>query len=161
LNVRIGIVDSGVYRAHPSVGAIAGEVVIAGEDITDHLGHGTAVTATIRAEAPEADLYIVKIFDRSLACPIKTLLLGLEWCIANQMDLVNLSLGTVNPEHAGALRDLVQRATAAGIRIVAPASSLPGTLSGVVAVEGSAAAGTLDGPSFAVAQHTGRLASIV
>src|SRR4051812_7299806 len=122
--MRVGIVDSGVFAAHPLVGPIAGGVAIAGEDLTDHLGHGTAVAATVRAEAPEAELYIVKIFDRSLVCPIETLVAGLEWCIANRMDLVNLSVGT--PGHAEQLSEIARR-----IRIVAPAGSNPGDLEGV------------------------------
>ena len=158
MSVRVGIIDSGVYADHPLVGPIAGGVAIAGEDVTDRLGHGTAVAATIHAEAPDAELYIVKIFDRSLACPIATLLRGLEWCIDAQLDLINLSLGTSNHEHAEALTAVVERATAAGIRIVAPAGSLPGDIGGVISVEGAAAAGSLQGQSFAVAHHTGRLA---
>jgi subtilisin len=159
VTVRIGIVDSGVHAGHPLVGSIAGGVVIAGEDLDDHLGHGTAVAATIRQLAPDAELYIVKIFDRSLACPAATLLRGLAWCIDNRMDLVNLSLGTCNDEHQPALVELVRRAVAGGIRIVAPAGSLPGDLEGVIAVEGSAQAGSLKGSSFAVARATGELAS--
>ena len=159
MSVRIGIVDSGVYTGHPLVGAIAGGVAIAGEDWSDHLGHGTAVAATIRGLAPAAELYAVKVFDRSLACPIATLLKGIEWCIRERMDLINLSLGTSNRAHEAVLRALVDRAIAAGIEIIAPAGSLPGDLPGVIAVAGTASAGSLDGVSFAVAQETGRRAA--
>ena len=161
MSARVAIADSGIYAAHPSPGAIAGGIAIAGEDLTDHLGHGTAVAATIRAGAPDAELFIVKIFDRSLACPIGVLLRGLDWCIENRMDLVNLSLGTHNPAHKEALRQAVWRAAAAGVRIVAPMGSLPGDLDGVIGVEGSAPAGSLDGASFAVARRTGELASLI
>ena len=161
MSARVAIVDSGIFAEHPSVGAIAGGIAIAGEDLTDHLGHGTAVAATIRAAAPDAGLFIVKIFDRSLACPAGELLRGLDWCIANRMDLVNLSLGTSNPAHAEALRAVVERAAAAGVRIVAPVGSLPGDLEGVIGVAGSAPAGSLDGVSFAVARRTGELASLI
>ncbi len=149
--MRVAIVDSGIFAAHPLVGPIAGGVAIVGEDLTDHLGHGTAVAATIRASAPTAELFVVKIFDRSLACPIDTLVAGLEWCIANGMDLVNLSVGTTG--HAEILSGIAAR-----IRIVAPAGTNPGDLEGVIRVTGSAKAGSLEGPSFAVARHTGQLA---
>ena len=159
MNVRVGIVDSGVYAGNPLVGAIAGGVAIVGEDLSDQLGHGTAVAANIRQNAPAADLYVVKIFDRSLACPLMTLLRGIEWCLEHHMHFVNLSLGTANAKHEPQLRALVDRATALGVVIVAPAGSLPGDLEGVVRVIGTARAGSLEGSSFAVAAETGRLAA--
>lgn len=154
MSVRVAILDSGIFAAHPAVGMIAGCAVIVGEDITDHIGHGTAVAATIRRLAPHAEIYVVKIFDRSLACPIGTLLSALDWAVQKRMDLVNMSLGTSNPAHRAALEPYVSK-----LRIVAPAGSLPGDLDGVERVSGTARAGSLEGVSFAVAERTGELAA--
>ena len=70
--VRIAVIDSGVYAAHPHVGAVAGGVGIREDgtvvdDYVDGLGHGTAVTAAIREKAPNADIFAIKVFWHTLA----------------------------------------------------------------------------------------------
>jgi hypothetical protein len=81
----------------------------------------------------------VKIFDRRLSAPIDRLVAGLRWAIRERMDLINLSLGTANVEHAGLLGEVVHEAVAAGTRIVgayedARVRWLPGCLRGVTPV---------------------------
>src|SRR5579883_1350015 len=95
--MKIAIVDSGIHPNHPHVGKVAGGVAIAGDDLTDRLGHGTAVAGAIRERNPEAELYAVKIFDRRLSTTHATLLKALNWCEENAMDLINLSVGTNKP----------------------------------------------------------------
>lgn len=136
--MRIGIIDSGIHAGHPHVGSIAGAIQFTadgiGGDAVDRLGHGTAVAGAIREKVPEAELFAIKVFDRRLSAEIGAILRSLQWCRENAMDVVNLSLGTANPEHrealAAALRDN-------GI-VVSAAGMLPGDLGGVVAVEGDA-----------------------
>jgi subtilisin family serine protease len=142
--VRIGVVDSGVHAAHPHVGAVAGGVAIDEEgrehdDYIDRLGHGTAVAAAIKEKAPDAELYAVKVFDRSLSTRISTLVAAIDWSARNGMHLVNLSLGTARPEHERVLTAAIGRAAALGTVIVAAAEDegvrwLPGSLPGVVSV---------------------------
>src|SRR6478752_1228633 len=102
--VRIAVVDSGVHAAHPHVGSVAGGVGIDDDgrvydDYVDRLGHGTAVAAAIREKAPDAEIYAVKVFDRSLSTRISALVAAIDWSAANGMHLVNLSLGTARMEH--------------------------------------------------------------
>lgn len=92
--MKIAIIDSGIHVNHPHVGQIAGGIAIIGDDLTDRLGHGTAVAGAIREKAPDAELYAVKIFDRRLSTNFDTLRRALEWCVENHMDIVNLSVGT-------------------------------------------------------------------
>jgi subtilisin family serine protease len=142
--VRIAVVDSGVHAAHPHVGAVAGGVAIDEEgrehaDYIDRLGHGTAVAAAIKEKAPDAELYAVKVFDRSLSTRISTLVAAIDWSARNGMHLVNLSLGTARPEHERVLTEAIRRAAALGALIVAAAEDdgvrwLPGSLPGVVSV---------------------------
>ncbi len=134
MSVRIGIVDSGIHAGHPHVGEVAGGVGIGGGDWVDRIGHGTAVAAVIREKAPAADLFAVKIFHDRLATRIEPLVEALEWCVANHMRMINLSLGTQNPAHEAALRAAVERVVAAGIVLVAAHEWLPGVLPGVVPV---------------------------
>ena len=147
--VRVGIVDSGVHASHPHVNGVAGGVAItagpAGRDgreepdYIDRIGHGTAVAAVIREKAPEAALFAVKVFHDVLVTRVESLIQGIDWCIAQRMDLINLSLGTQNTAHADLLRAAVNRAAAAGIRMVAAYEDqgvrwLPGSLAGAVPV---------------------------
>jgi hypothetical protein len=128
--MKIAIIDSGIHAGHPHVGPVAGAVHFAGADAIDRLGHGTAVAGAIREKAPDADLFAVKVFDQRLSITIATLLQALDWCRENSMDIVNLSLGTTNPEHRAALQTAVR---GNGI-VVSAAGMMPGILPGVVAV---------------------------
>lgn len=142
--VRVAIVDSGVYAAHPHVGGVAGGIAIADdgsidEDFVDRLGHGTAVAAAIREKAPDAELFAVKVFWRSLSTDVRTLTLAIDEACAHGADIINLSLGTAEPQHGGDLAAAVRRARAHGAFIVAAAADeavtwLPGSLDDVVPV---------------------------
>jgi subtilase family protein len=143
--MKIGVIDSGVYAAHPHVNGVAGGIGITSDgreqsDYTDHLGHGTAVTAVIREKAPEAEIFAVKIFHESLTTRIEPLIAAIDWCVRNRMDLINLSLGTSNPAHEPPLLETVGRVRAWGGLLVAAGEDagtrwLPGSLPGARAVE--------------------------
>jgi subtilase family protein len=92
--MKIAIVDSGVHPDHPHVCGIAGGVAITGDDLLDRLGHGTAIAGAIREKVPDAELYAVKVFDRRLSANLETIFRALQWCTENEMDVINLSLGT-------------------------------------------------------------------
>jgi hypothetical protein len=144
LGVRVAVIDSGVHASHPHVHGISSEAAFddAGSpaaDAVDRLGHGTAVAAAIREKAPDAELLSVKVFDRSLAATAAALASAICWAADQGARLINLSLGTTNPEHAAALAAAIDHATRAGAIVVAAAPDarhawLPGGLDGVVAV---------------------------
>jgi len=91
--MKIAIIDSGIHARHPHVGGIAGGVAIVGEDLLDRLGHGTAIAGAIREKAPEAEIYAVKVFDRRLSTSLETIFRALQWCVENQIEVINLSVG--------------------------------------------------------------------
>ena len=95
--MKIAIIDSGIHPGHPHVGPVAGGIAIVGEDLTDRLGHGTAVAGAIREKFPGAELYAVKIFHRRLSTTHENLLKALEWCESNAMDVINLSVAAAKP----------------------------------------------------------------
>ncbi len=128
--MKIAIIDSGVFESHPHIGRISGAVSFAGDDPIDRMGHGTAVTAAVRDLAPNAELYSVKVFDRRLSVTIDAIVQALQWCRDHSMDLINLSLGTANPDHRAVLAEAV---SGNGL-IVSAAGMLPGDLPAVVAV---------------------------
>src|SRR5262245_61210290 len=116
--VRIAVIDSGVHATHPHINGVAGGVGIDIDghvhgDFVDRLGHGTAVTAVIREKAPEAEILAVKVFDRELTASGVSLAAACEWAIRERVQLVNLSLGTLNPDHGPALSRIVTQAAEA------------------------------------------------
>jgi subtilisin family serine protease len=142
--VRVAIIDSGVNPSHPHVGPVAGGIAIdehgaEHRDYLDRLGHGTAVTAAIKEKVPDAELFAVKVFDRTLSTNMASLVAGIDWAANAGAHLVNLSLGTSRQAHERTLRDAVDRATARGTLIVSAyddgeARWLPGSLAGVIPV---------------------------
>ena len=141
--VRIGMIDTGVNSAHPHVGNVAGGVTIGPDGETagyeDRLGHGTAIAALLHQQAPEAQLIGVKVFDRTLATNRDTVIRAIDWCLRNEIDIINLSLGTANPAHRIGFEDTVRRISANGKAIVSAHDingtlALPGCLPGVIAV---------------------------
>ena len=143
--VRVAVIDSGVYASHPHVGGVAGGVAIdeqghESDDFVDRLGHGTAVTAAIREKAPDAELFAVRVFDRTLTTQIATLVHAIEWAARSGMHVANLSLGTANVAHEALLRGVVERTSRLGLIIVSARDDegvrwLPGSLPGVVPVQ--------------------------
>jgi subtilisin family serine protease len=141
--VRIAAIDSGVNPNHPHVQPIAGGVRITtdGEDeqYIDVLGHGTAIAGAIREKAPDADIYAVKVFERSLVTSGAILLRAIDWCLEQEIQFINLSLGTLNDEYRAAFLERIFRANEAVTRIVAAFEmnglpALPGSLAGVAGV---------------------------
>ena len=135
--VRIAVIDSGVHAAHPHVRGVAGGLAIREDgtlldDYVDRLGHGTAVTAAIREKAPGAEIFAIKVFWRTLATDIVTLVRAID-------TVINLSLGTADMQHRDRLEAAVARARAHNAIIVAANDDggvrwLPGCLADVVPV---------------------------
>lgn len=142
--VRVAVVDSGIFAAHPHVGGVAGGLAIGddgsrSDDYVDRLGHGTAVAAAIREKAPDAELFAVKVFWRTLATDVSTLVRAIDEASARGAGVINLSLGTPQQDQRDALAAAVARAAARGAFVVSAAAQdgvewLPGSLDGVVGV---------------------------
>lgn len=143
--VRVAVIDTGVHADHPHVAGISGGIGFDQDgrpvdDLQDRLGHGTAVAAAIREKASSVDLLAVKVFHRRLVTTGIALVAGIRWAIAQDVHLINLSLGTTNEAHRDVLVAAVAEAERAGAVVVAAAPQpdanwLPGALPGVVAVD--------------------------
>lgn len=150
--IRLAIVDSGIDASHSGVGDIAGGVhiqigkddeVVFLDDHADCAGHGTACAGIIRKKAPDAALYSVRIFDASLMADGRALIAAIQWCIDNEMDVVNLSLGTTDATFKEALQKVCRKAVDAGVILVAAESndgseSYPAVFPEVIGVTGGA-----------------------
>lgn len=110
-----------------------------GTDYIDRLGHGTAVAGAIREKAPQAEIFAVKVFERSLTTTALLLFRALDWCLDQEIKVINLSLGTLNRTYLAGFQDRVLKATEAGVTIVSAYKmndqlALPGSLPGVAGV---------------------------
>ena len=145
--LRIAVIDSGVHPDHPHIDAarllpgfaIAKDGTDAGADYLDRLGHGTAVTAAIQHRAPDALCLPIRVFHDALSTTARALIAAIDRAVAARVDIINLSLGTVNPAHGDGFAAAADRALGAGILIVAARDKdgvpcYPGSLSQVLGV---------------------------
>ncbi len=136
--VSVAIIDTGIDKGHPDLADnIKGGVnfVAKGRTIdpnkwNDDNGHGTHVAGIVAAVdndigvigvAPQARLYGVKVLDKRGRGYLSDVILGVQWAIANDMQVINLSLGTSSDIQS--LHDAVDAAYAEGIVVVAAAGN--------------------------------------
>lgn len=128
--VKVAIVDTGI-ASHTDL-AVAG-----GANFTDYTssyqddnGHGTHVAGIAAAQnngtgivgaAPDAALYSVKVLGGDGSGYLSDVIAGIDWAIANDMDIVNLSLGMATDSFA--LHQIVDQAYSRDILIVAAAGN--------------------------------------
>jgi subtilisin family serine protease len=146
--IKVAILDSGGDSDHPDL-TWAGGAAIVGRNWDDKNGHGTHVAGIIGADdngvgvvgiAPGCDLYAVKI-SRSGSFWLSDIIDGIDWCINNGIDVMNMSYGG---GYAQSEDDACQAAWNAGLLIVAAtgngygaAVEYPAALSSVMAVSAS------------------------
>lgn len=136
--VKVGVIDTGIDTKHPDLkDNIKGGVsaVAYTSSYTDDNGHGTHVAGIIAATdnsfgvvgvGPQIDLYSVKVLDKRGSGYLSDVIEGLDWAIANHMQVVNMSLGTTSDVQS--FHDAVIRANAAGIVQIAAAGNSGGTV---------------------------------
>lgn len=135
--LKIAVVDTGI-TPHKDL-MIAGGVSFTPytPSYVDDNGHGTHVAGIIGAEnndfgvvgvAPDADIYAVKVLDKDGSGNLSDIIKGIDWAITNNMDIINLSLGTQT--HSYALKQVVDKAYNNGIVVVA-ASGNDGNADGI------------------------------
>ncbi|MDD2371561.1 MAG: S8 family peptidase, partial [Firmicutes bacterium] len=127
--VKVAVLDSGI-KTHSDL-IIKGGVDLVPNTIdgvtsySDTFGHGTFVAGIISGlnntigfvgVAPDADLYAVKVFYNGIT-DLDLILSGIDWCIDNNMDIVNMSFGS--PNDSPTYKAMIQSAYANGLILVA------------------------------------------
>lgn len=155
--VKVAVIDTGIDTEHPDLKVWGGVSYVTGvTSYDDDNGHGTHVGGIIGAKkngigvigiAPESKLYAVKVLDKNGNGTVPAMTKGVEWSIANNMDVINLSVG-LTPDEIGtpeyrALRTALANAVAAGITVVAasgndsaPSINYPARFPDMIAVGG-------------------------
>ncbi|HEX3930729.1 MAG TPA: S8 family serine peptidase [Nocardioides sp.] len=136
--VKVAVVDSGVDAGHPRVGGIAGAVAFELDPDTepgfaavegeheDLVGHGTACAAIVRALAPQALIYSVRVLGANLKGRGALLHAGVLWSVEHGMHVANLSLSSKSDAMFGPLHEVADEAYFAGTVLVCAANNLPG-----------------------------------
>jgi len=147
---KVGIIDTGIDYHHPDLNVIAGFNAITDkteqDDWSDNsptcgFKHGTHVAGSVAAldndfgvvgVAPESELYAIRVFDPENAgiggCYARAadIVNAIQWSTTNEMDVINLSLGSCCPN--GAERDAMVASYAAGVVIVLAAGNSSSTV---------------------------------
>jgi subtilisin family serine protease len=134
VGVKVAVIDTGIDKDHPDL-SVAGGINFVSKNPRkpadpnkwdDDNGHGTHVAGIVGAldndigvvgVAPNADLYAVKVLDRNGSGWLGDVISGIEWAVANDMDVINMSLGTTADIQA--LNDAVDAAYNEGVVVVA------------------------------------------
>lgn len=129
--VKVAVVDTGVATNHPDLKVAGGASFVSyTSSYNDDNGHGTHVAGIIGAEnngtgtigvAYNADIYGVKVLESSGSGNLSSIIAGIDWSVANDMDIINLSLGT--SVGSTALKSAVDRAYQSGAVVVAAAGN--------------------------------------
>ncbi len=149
--IRVGIIDTGISNTHPDLLAnIKGGVntINPRKNWNDDNGHGSHVAGIVAAldnnigvigVGPTIDLYAIKVLDRNGSGYLSDVIEGIQWAIANKMQVVNMSLGTAS--NIQSFHDAVIVAKNVGVVVVAAAGNnnggavdYPGAYDEVIAV---------------------------
>lgn len=133
VSIKVGVVDTGIDLGHPDLQAnVRGNVntINPRKSGNDDNGHGTHVAGTVAAVdndigvigvGPEIYLYAVKVLGKNGSGWLSDIIEGLQWCINNEMQVVNMSLGTYSEVQS--FHDAVTAVYNAGIVLVAAAGN--------------------------------------
>ena len=129
--VKVGILDTGIDTEHSDLHVRGGFCSLSsncgsGVAYDDDNGHGTHVAGTIAALknnsgiqgiAPNVELYAIKSLHRNGVGETFELIKGVEWAMANDIDILNLSVETDFDDRF--FKEVLDKAYASGMVIVA------------------------------------------
>lgn len=129
-NVKVAVIDSGISPHNDLTVAGGISTVDYTTEYIDDNGHGTHVAGIIAAHnngsgivgvAPDVELYAVKSMQQDGSGTVGDVIKGMEWAIQNNMDIINLSIGT--PYDSTPFKEVCDLAYQQGIIVVASAGN--------------------------------------
>ncbi|HVT43522.1 MAG TPA: S8 family serine peptidase [Thermoanaerobaculia bacterium] len=152
--IRVGVIDSGIDREHPDLRERyrgGRDFLQNDDDPQDDNGHGTHVAGTIAAAddlqgvvgvAPLVELYGLRVLNAAGNGNASNVIRAIDWAIANQMHIVNLSLGS---DGSSLLEEeAFDRAFAAGVLAIAATGNDAGPVGFPAAYSSVLAVGAVD-----------------
>lgn len=130
--VKVAVIDSGidVHNDLNTEGWIDFSDKVNGYKPVDNSGHGTEMAGIIAARsngigtigiAYNAEMYSVKILDSSNKASVSSVIKAIEWCIENDIDVINMSFGL--DEDSEILHEYIRKAAGNNITIVVAAGN--------------------------------------
>jgi minor extracellular protease Epr len=129
--IKVAIVDTGIDTTHPDLSVVGGVSYVSyTTSYNDDNGHGTHCAGIVAAlnndkgvvgVAPGAELYAVKVLDRSGSGYVSDVISGIDWCITNNMQVISMSFGSTGD--AQSLHAECDKAYSANIVLVAAAGN--------------------------------------
>lgn len=131
--IKIGILDTGIDFTHEDLNRNykgGYNFVDNNANVIDINGHGTHVAGIIAAAdndigvvgvAPDANLYSVKVLNYDSTGTAGDIAAGLEWCLFNDIQIVNMSLGA--SEDSISIRRICDILYNSGILLIAAAGN--------------------------------------
>jgi len=131
--IKVAILDTGIDLDHPDLQRnIKGNINMikprkSGDDDNGHGTHVAGIVAAVDNEigiigtSPEISLYAVKVLDKKGSGWLSDLIDGLDWCINNKMQVVNMCFGSLTDNPS--FHDAIIIAYQAGITLVASAGN--------------------------------------
>ena len=128
--IKVAVIDSGIANHEDLVISGGASFVSYTNSYHDDNGHGTHVAGIIGAKnnaigtvgiAPDSSIYAVKSLDQNGSGYLSDIVAGVDWSIQNNMDIVNMSLGTTT--HSSTLQQIVDTAYNKNILVVAAAGN--------------------------------------
>ncbi|WP_214818879.1 S8 family peptidase [Exiguobacterium sp. s131] len=123
--VSIAILDTGIDSSHKDLNIKYSYSLVEKTVGDDDNGHGTNMAGIINAQinsigitgiAPLADIYSIKVLDKMKSGSYSTVIEGIEWAIANEIDIILMSLGSTSSDLG--LENKIKEAHDSGIVIV-------------------------------------------
>ncbi|MEP3121800.1 MAG: S8 family serine peptidase [Nisaea sp.] len=128
--VKVAILDTGI-AAHVNLRTYGGTSFIPSEpDFRDGHGHGTHCAGIVAGKGRNdvfgvafgAELYAVKVLDRTGSGSSSGVVSGMDWCISAGMNVVSMSLGSPRPPRAS-YANAIRRCQSRGIVVVCSAGN--------------------------------------
>jgi hypothetical protein len=129
--VKVGVIDSGIdinqikqkynYKGIRIFKDETDQLVFSKDKLDDKLNHGTICLEIIRSSYEELTFYIVKVFDQKPITDQQVLVQAIKWCIAQDVHVINISLGIQSSVISDGLIEVCNEAFNKDIAIVAAA----------------------------------------
>ncbi len=112
---KVAILDSGSNSTYKE------GISLIDSTVKDYNGHGTLMARIIKEVTPDIELYVVKVMGKDgLAVNEEAVILGIEWAISRDVDVINMSLRL---KDSARLHQAIKKAHDNGIVIIAAAGN--------------------------------------
>ena len=151
--VKIALIDTGVDATHPDFeNAMLTQFSFYDNHLMkidkpyDDLGHGTACASIIHRLEPLAEIVSIQCLNHRGIADGERILQALEWCIDQNIDIINLSFGSVSSNLQAPFSSLGKKAIEKGILLFAACHdsgypTMPASLPEYLAVQGKSVKG--------------------